>query len=60
MDVRPASYRDLKVKMLAPSFATCRVGGVDGDEGDVGVCGLAVELRVRHCAAGGEGIRSVT
>ena len=67
MLVRPALTAKLKmkVKMLAPSFAT-KVeiwSGVE-DEGDdddgVGVHGLADDLRVRGCAAGGEGVRPVT
>ena len=50
--------------MLAPSFAT-KVeiwSGVEdeGDDGGVGVRGLAADLRVRGCAAGGEGVRPVT
>ena len=34
---------------------------MNGEDGfDCGVEGLAGDLRVRRCAAGGEGVRSVT
>ena len=63
MLVRPALTAKLKVKMLAPSFAT-KVeiwSGVEGEDDDgVGVRGLAADLRVRGSAAGGEGVRSAT